>query len=335
MRMRIRTLAATAAAAGLLAVAAPAPVSAQPVNLTIGSFSQGSGWYVYAVNLAEVLREVLPAGSRIDTPPIAGGVGNPRLVAEGKAEMAFGMSVVGDWALNGRITYDKPMPELRGLVGGWDQYFLAPIAQGANAGPGLDKFLKEDQPRTRIVMLARGAVGAIGGLQMLEMMDTGEDALRQRGGAFEFGSFDMFKTRFATRTAHMLVHVVNPGHPAITEIAQNNPVTFLQPSDEVLKKMSEQYGWSTVTMPKGMFPKQDADIRLPGTHTILFASTAMSDDLAYTVVKAVCEQTEKLRAAHKGLAGFDCAKGVWEQESLSLPLHAGAEKYFRERGFIN
>lgn len=335
MRINIKHLASVAAVAALVTGAAPAALASGPVNLTIASFGQGSGWYVYAVNLAEVLREVLPSGSRIDTPPIAGGVGNPRMVAEGKAELAFGMAVVGDWALNGRITYDKAMPELRGLIGGWDQYFLAPIAHGSGVGPGLDKFLKEDQPRARVVMLSRGAVGALGGLQMLNMLDSGEDALRKRGGAYEFGSFDMFKTRFATRTANLLVHVVNPGHPAITEIAQNNPVTFLQPPDAALERMSKEYGWSTVVMPKGMFPKQDRDVRLPGTHTILFSSTAMSADLAYTIVKAVCERTNRLRAAHKALAKFDCANRVWERDSLSLPLHAGAERYYRERGLIN
>jgi TRAP-type uncharacterized transport system substrate-binding protein len=327
-------MASIAVSAAIVGLASASPLAAQPVNLTIGSFGQGSGWYVYAVNLAEVLRGVLPKGSRIDTPPIAGGVGNPRLVAEGKAEMAFGMAVVGDWALNGKISYDKAMPQLRGLVGGWDQYFLSPIAQGANLGPGLDSFLAKDRPKARVLMLSRGAIGARGGLQLLDQSGMSEEMLKKNGGTFEFGSFDMFKTRFSSRTGDLLIHTVNPGHPAITEIAQNNPVTFLQPSDKALKEMEKKFGWSTVTMPKGMFPKQDRDIRLPGTHTILFGSTKMSDDLAYTVVKAVCEQTDKLRAAHKGLAKFDCANKVWEKASLSLPLHPGAEKYYRERGWI-
>jgi len=332
--MSSTTIRTAIALSALIAWAAPAPLAAQPVNLTIGSFGQGSGWYVYAVNLAEVLREVLPKGSRIDTPPIAGGVGNPRLVAEGKAEMAFGMAVVGDWALSGRISYDKAMPQLRGLVGGWDQYFLAPIAQGSNVGPGLEAFLTKDRPKARVLMLSRGAVGARGGLQLLQSSAADEETLKKQGGTFEFGSFDMFKTRFASRTGDLLIHTVNPGHPAITEIAQNNAVTFLQPSDKSLDEMSKKYGWATVTMPKGTFPKQDRDVRLPGTHTILFGSTAMSDDLAYTVVKAVCEKTDKLRAAHKGLAKFDCANKVWEKASLSLPLHPGAEKYYRERGWL-
>jgi uncharacterized protein len=50
------------------------------------------------------------------------------------------------------------MEDLRALVGGWDQYYLAVIASGRDVGPGLDKFLK-DRPKTRVVMLPRGGVG--------------------------------------------------------------------------------------------------------------------------------------------------------------------------------
>ena len=37
---------------------------------------------------------------------------------------------------------------------------------------------------------------------------------------------------------------------------------------------------------------------------------------------------------HKALAGFDCANRTWTRETTGLPLHAGAEKYFRERGWL-
>ena len=60
----------------------------------------------------------------------------------------------------------------------------------------------------------------------------------------------------------------------------------------------------------------------------------MSDDLAYTIVKTICEKTDKLKAAHKALAGFDCSKEVWKEEVNGLPLHAGAARYYRERGWL-
>jgi TRAP-type uncharacterized transport system substrate-binding protein len=333
MSTTVRAFATGVAAAAALALASGAGAQ-QPVSLTIGSFSQGSGWYVYAVNLAELLRQSLPPGSKVDAPPIAGAVGNPRLVAEGKADLAFGMALVGHWAQKGTVAYDKPIEGLRALAGGWDQYYLVPVAGGRDLGPGMDKFLEKDRPNTRIVLLPRGGVGPLGGQQMLQLMNAGEDAIKQRGGNYEFSSFDAIKGRFASRTADLFIQVANPGHPSISEIAQNNPVTFLQPPEPVLAEMSKRYGWNIEVMPKGTFPNQDHDLRLPGTTTTLFTSTRMSDDLAYTIVKTICEKTDRLQAAHKALAKFDCASGVWKEEVNGLPLHAGAARYYRERGWL-
>ena len=314
--------------------ASAAALAQQPVNLTIGAFSQGSGWYVYAVNLAEVLRQSLPAGSKIDSPPIAGGVGNPRLVSIGKADLAFGMALVGNWAVKGTVAYDKPMPELRALVGGWDQYYLVPVAAGRDVGPDMDRFLEKDRPKARVVTLPRGGVGPVGAQQMLGFMNANEDALKKRGGNTEFASFAAVQTLFSGRNVDLFIHVLNPGHPTVAEIAQSVPVTFLQPSKAVLEQMQKTYGWNIATMPKGSFGGQDRELVLPSTQTTLFASTRMSNDMAYTIVKTVCEKTDALRAAHKALAAFDCAKGAWTQEANGLPLHDGAARYYRERGWL-
>jgi len=318
----------------LAAVVFASGAMAQPVNLTIGSFFQGSGWYVYAVNLAQILQKALPPGSRVDAPPMAGAVGNPRMVSEGKADLAFGMALVNKWAREGKVAYKKPMNNLRALVGGWDQYYLVVIGAGSNVGPGLGTFLQKDRPHTRVVLLPRGGVGPVGAEQMLDLMNASEAQLKQRGGSYEHTSFGAVKERFASHTTDLFIHVANPGHPAITEIAHNNAVTFLQPPDKVLNEMHKLYGWQIKVMPKGTFPKQDRDLRLPGTTTTLFASTRMSDKLAYTIVKTICEKTDELRAAHKALANFDCAKGVWREELNGLPLHPGAARYYRERGWI-
>lgn len=334
MRTALRKPIACLAAAAAMAASTVASAQ-QPVNLNIGSFIQGSGWYVYAVNLAELLRQSLPPGSKVDSPPVAGAVGNIRLVNEGKADLAFGMALVGNWASKGIVAFDKkPVPTLRALAGGWDRYYLFSVAAGKDLGPQFDKFLHKDRPATRISLLPRGGVGPVGAQQMLALMDSDEEAVRKRGGSYDFASFDAAKGRFASRTVDLFMNVANAGHPSFTEIAQNYDVTFLQPPESVLAEMYKRYGWTTQVMPKGTFKGQDADLRLPGTTTTLFASTRMSDDVAYTVVKTICEKTDRLQAAHKALAKFDCANGVWKEDVNGMPLHDGAARYYRERGWL-
>jgi len=322
------------AVASTLGLTLPAAAAAQPVNWTIGSFAEGSSWYVYSVNLGELLREALPPGSTVDTPPIAGGMANPLLVSANKAQLGFGMAVVNKWAYEGHSGFKQPQKELRALVGGWDDYYLVPLARGTGFPNDLSGFFKQVRPKSRVTLLQRGSAGAFGGQQLLEIAGAGESDLAKTGGAYEYGSFDMVKTRFAGGTGDVFVQVATAGHPGITEIAQTNKVTFLQPSKAVLGEMTKRYGWGTNVMPKGTFPGQDQDMTLPATTTTLFASTAMSEDHAYLVVKTICEKTDRLRSAHKALAKFDCANGAWKDEVNGLPLHPGAVRYYKERGWM-
>lgn len=324
------------AALAVGAVAASAPVQAQnaPVNWTIASFSEGSSWYVYSVNLGEVLREALPAGSTVDTPPLAGGMANPMLVSAKRAQMGFGMAVIGNWALNGHSGFKAPLKELRALVGGWDDYYLVPLTRGVGHDNDLSKFFTEVRPKAKVTLLQRGSAGAFGGQQLLDIAGAGEAALAKSGGGYEYGSFDMVKTRFASGGGDVFVQVATAGHPGITEVSQMNKVTFMQPSKQVLDTMTQRYGWGQNVMPKGTFPGQDKDVTLPSTTTVLFGSTEMSDDHAYLVVKTICEKTDRLRAAHKALAKFDCANGAWKEEVTGLPLHPGAARYYTEKGWM-
>lgn len=328
------TLQGSALFASILIATGPA-VQAQegPVNLTIGSFQQGSSWYVYAVNLSELLQGAFPSGSTVDSPPIAGGVGNPALVAQGRADLAFGMAVVGNWAREGKHAYDEPLENLRALVGGWDQYYLVPMARGGDVPSDLDAYLNANSD-ANVTLLRRGSIGSFGGEQLLDIAGAGEEALSSGGGSYEFGSFDMVKSRFASGSGDVFIQVGTRGHPGITEIAQTTPTTFLQPSEETLDAMRDSYGWRTASIPAGTFPGQDADLDLPGTTTTLFASTEMSDDVAYKVVSLICENTETLRQTHKALSNFSCENEAWTLDRNGLPLHPGAERYYREQGWL-
>jgi uncharacterized protein len=97
------------------------------VNLAFATLDTGSAWYVYGATMAELLRKTLPPGSNIDVKPRAGGVGNPRLVAKNETPIGFAFTVTNRWAWDGKEAYDTKLDNLRGLVGGFDTYYLVAV----------------------------------------------------------------------------------------------------------------------------------------------------------------------------------------------------------------
>lgn len=326
------SLIAAAALAAMYVTAIPAR-AAEPVKLSIGSFSQKSSWFAYSTRIADLLREVLPKGSTVDAPPKGGGTSSPLLVAAGKFDMALGFASVNGWARDGIIAYKKPMTNLRALVGGFDQYYLAVVALRDDKAKGLADYIKR-HPDLKVVLRGKGSAGGFGGEQLLGFAGASAKDVTGRGGRYDkVGSFGVVKSALSSGKSDLWIHSVTRGHPALTDIALGTSLSFLQPSQGTLDDMTKA-GWPAAGLPAGTFKGQDKDVTYPGTSTLLFASTAMSNDLAYATVKAICDNQDRFKAVHKALSTFDCAKNGWQPENVVLPLHDGAARYYKEKGWL-
>jgi TRAP transporter TAXI family solute receptor len=304
-----------------------------PVKITVASFQVGSTWYVYSVTLGRLLSGVLPKGSTIDTPPIGGGSANTRLVEEGKATIGFSHALANRWAKDGAVAYDKPMPRLRGLVGGLDVYYLAVIASGKNVGPDLETYFTKDKPDARVDLNPPGSIATYAGRLELGLAGASPEEIKKRGGSVNLVPASVIQDDMTGGRADAFVNIITVGHPLTTQVTQVHDVTFLQPSKKLLEEMREKYGFGTAVLPKGSFRGQDQAITLPSTVTALIARDDMPEWLAYDITKAVCEHTEQLVAATKALKDFK-PEEAWQPENVNLPLHPGAARYYRERGWL-
>jgi TRAP-type uncharacterized transport system substrate-binding protein len=59
----------------------------------------------------------------------------------------------------------------------------------------------------------------------------------------------------------------------------------------------------------------------------------MAEPVAYAVTKTIVENKDALVRGHAGLADFDPTQ-AWRPERVGIPLHPGAEKLYREKGWM-
>ena len=97
--------------------------------------------------------------------------------------------------------------------------------------------------------------------------------------------------------------------------------------------MSDEFGYTSQTIPAGMFRGIEKDTPTVGFPTVLITHKDVDPELVYLVTKTISENKAALVAAHKGLSKFDPA-AAWKPELVGLPLHPGAEKYYKEVGAI-
>lgn len=98
------------------------------------------------------------------------------------------------------------------------------------------------------------------------------------------------------------------------------------------KLVSEKPYYSYATIPGGLYPNNPNDTRTYGVVATLVASSKVPPEVVYALVKAVFDNFDEFRKLHPALAHLKPEDMV--KNGLSAPLHEGAARYYKERGWI-
>jgi uncharacterized protein len=324
----MKTTLALILALGVLVGAAAAQ---QPVTLAFATLDTGSAWYVYGATMAELLRQALPAGSNVDVKPFAGGVGNAKLVAKNETPLALSFTVTNRWAFEGKEAYDTRLDNIRALVGGLDTYYLVAIAQ-KKLGINSLREIKDKKVPVRIFTQPVGALGEFGGRQLLRAYGLSYAEIKGGGGATTHVGYNVIVDAFKDGRADVLLAVVTPKHPSVSEIATFTDVKFLALEPEMVKGL-EPLGYTPATMPANTFKNQPEPVHTVGFPTVVITNKDLPEPIAYTVTRTLIENKDALVRGHAGLAAFD-PPTAWRPEKVGIALHPGAERAYREKGWM-
>ena len=87
-----------------------------------------------------------------------------------------------------------------------------------------------------------------------------------------------------------------------------------------------------VLIPGGIYSGIDHDTPTLGTRCVLLASASVPEGTVYELVKAVFEHFDTFRRLHPAWA--DLTRRSIVPKGLAAPLHPGAERYLREKGYL-
>ena len=98
------------------------------------------------------------------------------------------------------------------------------------------------------------------------------------------------------------------------------------------KLVSEKPYYSYATIPGGLYPNNPADTKTYGVLATLVTSSKVPADTVYVLVKAVFDNFDEFKKLHPALANLKPEDMV--KNGLSAPLHEGALRYYREKGWV-
>jgi uncharacterized protein len=317
--MKLKTLLAGLSTAALAVTA----IAQAPGFFRIGTGGTAGTYYPVGGMIANAISA--PPGIVASAQASSGSVGNVNAVASGQMESAFSQADVAYWAYTGTGVFEgKPkMTDLRAIANLYPESVHVVARKGAGIKTVADlkgKRVSIDEPGSGTMVDAKLILAAYG----ITEKDIKAEYVKpaQAGDKLRDGALD----------AYFFVG----GYPAgaITELASSGGGLELIPIDgKEADEIRKQYGFFAVdTIPANTY-KGIGEVKTLAMGAQWVTSAKVDNTLVYNVTKAMW--SDKTRAAlDAGHAKGKAIRPATALTGLGIPLHPGAEKFYREAGLL-
>jgi hypothetical protein len=278
-------------------------------------------YYPLGVALAGVYAETIP-DVRTSVQSTKASVENLNLLQGGKGEiaLALGDSVLAAWKGEEEAGFRKPLDKLRGIAAIYPNFVQIVASQESGIKTLADlkgKRLSVGAPKSGTELNARAILGAAG----ISYDDLGK---------IEYLPFAESVELMKNRQLDATLQSAGLGVASIRDLATSIPITIVEIPADLIEKVGAPF--QSAAIPAGTYKGQDADVVSAVVPNFLITHSDVSDELAYAMTAELFGNLDKLVAAH------NAAKAIKLESALNgmpLPLHPGAERFYKEKALIN
>ena len=309
------TLAATAAF-----IAAPqAQAEQQFVNVLTGGTS--GVYYPLGVALSQVVGKAMP-NAKATVQATKASAENLNLLQAGRGEIGFtlGDSLSDAWKGDEEAGFKTPLKKLRGVAAIYPNYIqiVASADSGIKTMADLKgKRLAVGAPKSGTELNARAVLRGAGlsykDLSKVEYLPFGE-------------SVELMKNRQLDAT----LISAGLGVAALRDLSTSVKIVIVPVTADIIAKINDP-AYQAGTVPAKTYEGQDADVTTVAIQNFLVTHQGVPDATVYAMTKSLWENLDHLKAAHAAAKVMNRDTAI---KGMPVPLHPGAEKYYREIGLV-
>lgn len=302
-----------------------ASVQAAETFVTIGTGGQTGVYYVVGQSICQLVnRDTAKTGVRCNAPSTGGSVANLNAIAAKEMDMGIAQS---DWqyhAYNGSSSFEgKKNDKIRAIFSLHPEPFTVMARTDAN----IKSF---DDLKAKRVNVGDPGSGTRATMNVIL-------------GAKGWTDKD-FKVASELKPAEMAsvmcdnnldAITYNVGHPngALKEAAASCDAKLVPVTGaEIDKLVADHPYYAKATIPGGLYKGSDEPTETFGVYATLVTSADVDADKVYTVTKAVFDNFDRFKRLHPAFANLKEEEMI--KNALSAPLHEGAVRYYKEKGWI-
>jgi hypothetical protein len=309
-------------------LALPAGAAAgEKLSFSIVTGGTGGVWYPLGGAIGGVIGKNVPNTDATSEATTAA-IDNLKLLVAGRAGMAFAYDYHAVWANEGKMVKELGKKQAVRVI---MSFYEQPLHIATKEGTGIKSVMDLKGKRVSVGAPNSGTEEQADYVLKALGIDWNKDIRREKLGASESvaalkdGKLDAFFWSGAVPTSSIIDLASTPGlKMVLVPIAGEAADKIMKANPAVFHKTAfRKGGYSTV----------EADIPTLGITAVLNAMESFPADRLYQIVSAIFANTKEISAVWKGALQLTPQRSIELLAPESIPyLHAGAQKFFKEKG---
>ena len=303
------------------AIVSGAAVAQQQQFINMLTGGQSGVYYPMGVALSQIFAKDIP-NARATAQVTKASAENLNLLQAGRGELALTLAdaLSNAWKGDAEAGFPKKLDKLRGLSATYNNYIQ--IVASADSGIKTLADLKGKRVsvgaaksgtelNARAIFKAAGL--GYGDLAKVEYLPFGE-------------SVELMKNRQLDAT----LQSAGLGVASIRDLATAVKIVVIPVPADVVDKVGDP-AYQAAMIPANTYGGQTEAVATAAIPNFLVTHNGVSDDVAYRMAKAMYDNIDTLYAAHNAAKNIKRENAI---KGMPVPLHPGAERYYREVGLV-
>lgn len=296
-------------------------VLAAPVFINILTGGTSGVYYPIGVALSQIYGSKIE-GAKASVQSTKASVENLNLLQAGRGELALalGDAVADAWNGVEEAGYKAPLKKLRAIGGAYPNYIqiVASADSGIKSLADLKgRSISVGAPKSGTELNSR-AVFKAAGLTYGDM------------GKVEYLPYAESVELIKNRQLDATLQSSGLGMAAYRDLAATMQIRFISIPAEVVAKI-DSAAYQPSVIPANTYEGQTEDVPTAAITNIFVTHSGVSDELAYQMTKLMFDNLDDLTAAHASAKGIKLESAA---KHLPIPLHPGAERFYKEAGVL-
>lgn len=293
---------------------------ARPQQMIMATGGVGGTYHPYGTAMAKLFNAKI-ANLNVTPQTTGASIENLRLVNKKDVELAIVQNDMLEYAFSGREMFKDKLTNIRAIATLYPEIIQIVVRADGDISSFADIKGKK---------FGVGPPGSGTEVNFRQLIDI--SGFNYKAMAPAYISFAQGAEQFRDKLIDGFIVTAGIPNPAIAEAGAVTPVRIIGLSDYMIVRLTQKYPFFTpYTIPPNTYQGQTEAVKTLAVQATLIANSQVSDDVIYQITKTLFDnQAELAQTNDKGkeLSLKTALAGI------SVPLHPGAAKYYREKGII-